>query len=481
MAVFTSSLVVPYPLHTVFAWHRRPGALTRLSPEWAMQIEQEADPLTPGSQASMKITLPGTHGLVRTPFSVEHAEGPSEHSFIDRQVRGPLSSWKHTHTFTEVTGAESVGSAFTRIDDHIDYSFAPGILPGATEIDATAMEPTLRAIFTARSERLLADLAYQDELTAFGGTQRKKILIAGASGTVGSQVAALLSTGGHDVRTLVRGTPWKDSEVKWNPDLGILDPNALAWADVVIHLGGATIGTRFSPAAKERIMRSRRDSTKLIVLTMEQLSENRRPEAFICASAIGYYGYDRGDEELSEDAGPGNGFLAEVCRAWEEEAAQAEALGVRWVSVRTAQVLTALSGPLRLQLPLYLSGLGGRIGTGQQWMSWISLDDIARIYARAAIDPAMSGPVNAAAPQPVRQAEFAQALAGLASMPALVPTPRLGPEVLLGKQAAQELVLADQRVVPTGLDALGYRFRYPEIRQAMADALGFPDTHRTDT
>lgn len=476
MAVFTSSLVVPYPLHTVFDWHQRPGALTRLSPEWAMQIEEEGQPLVPGSQASLKITLPGTHGLVRTPFIVEHAAGPTEHSFVDRQVRGPLSSWEHTHSFTEVTGAESVGSAFTRIDDHIDYSLAPGILPGSTDIDATAIEPTLRAIVTVRGERLLSDLQYHDELAAISGTERKRILIAGASGTIGTQIAALLSTGGHEVRALVRDTPRKASEIKWNPDLGILDPNALAWADVVIHLGGATIGTRFSQAARDRIMRSRRDSTKLIVLTMEQLPPHRRPEAFICASAIGYYGYDRGDEELSEDTGSGGGFLAEVCRAWEAEAAQAEALGVRWVSVRTAQVLTALSGPLRLQLPLYLSGLGGRIGDGQQWMSWISLDDIARIYARAAVDPTLSGPVNAAAPQPVRQAEFAQALAGLASMPAFVQTPRLGPEMLLGRQAAQELVLADQRVVPTRLEELGYSFRYPEIRQAMADALGFPDT-----
>ena len=139
---------------------------------------------------------------------------------------------------------------------------------------------------------------------------------------------------------------------------------------------------------------------------MEQLDPADRPDAFVCASAVGYYGSERGDTRLDEDAASGEGFLAEVCRRWEAEAARAADLGVRTVSIRTGVVLTSLGGPLRMQLPLYLAGLGGRLGAGDQWLSWISLDDIAQVYARAALDDGLAGPINAVAPEPVRQQEL---------------------------------------------------------------------------
>lgn len=513
--MFTQTAEVPYPLDTVFSWHVRPGALTRLSPEWAQEVVEESHPpLAPGTRARMKTSVPGTRGVVRVPFVCEHEAGPVPFSFVDRMTTGPLHSWTHTHRFTEAgpataatTASDPTAEASTtaapttsapttsgptaaapvaadpgsgtasgacRIDDRIDYHLAPPDGRLSEGFDTLAMDTVLTNTFEARTRRLLGDLAFQADLARRTGSTPRRILIAGASGLIGRQVAALLSTAGHEVRRLVRTTPWREDEVRWNPGLGLLDARALAWADVVICLSGASIGTRFTEPARDRIVSSRRDSTRLLVLTMEQLDPADRPDTFVCASAVGYYGADRGDEQLTESADPGEGFLAEVCRRWEAEAARVEELGVRRVSIRTGVVLTTLGGPLRLQLPLYLTGLGGRLGAGDQWLSWVSLDDIAQIYARAALDDSLTGSINAVAPEPVRQREFAQTLGDLLSMPSALPVPPLAPTLLLGPQAARELALADQRVVPEELTGADYAFRHPTLRAALASTLGCP-------
>lgn len=472
MAEFTSSSAVPYSREHVEAWHARPGALTRLTPEFAMTVESEAyPPLQPGKRARLQVSVPGSYGTLRVPFAFEHQEPPAPHSFQDSLVRGPLTTWEHTHSFAEV--ASPLGDdaqPFCRIDDSIEYSITASQFAATHGFDENAMEPTLRATFEARQERLLAELAYDQELREFSGP--KNILIGGASGLVGRQVAALLSTAGHTVRTLVRSTPKRDDEVRWNPDLGLLDPHAVAWADVVVHLGGANIGRRFTAAGKQQILQSRVDSTRLLAVTIGDLPESQRPEAFVCASAVGFYGSDRDDEQLAEDAAKGDGFLADVCEAWEAEAARVEEYGVRRVSIRTGVVLTSLGGALRLQLPLFLLGFGGRLGSGEQWLSWISLDDIARIYARAVVDSSITGPVNAAAPGIVRQADFAKTLAALLSRPSGPPLPKLAPRLVLGREAAAELAVANQNVTPRVLEAHGYTWAHPTLESALAATLG---------
>jgi uncharacterized protein len=481
MAHFSHSAVVAHSLADVFSWHRRPGALTRLSPEWAQEVVAEAHPpLAPGARARLRTSVPGSHGVLRVPFVSEHEAGPDDHSFVDRMVRGPLRSWEHTHTFASAgadpsatgAGSEHSGDA-CMITDDVDYHLLPAAASGLFGIERALMEPTLQATFLARNDRLAADLDYQQHLVQVGGPERLNILIGGASGTIGRQVAALLSTAGHEVRQLVRRGARRPDEVSWDPDRGHLRPEAVAWADVVIHLGGAPIATRFTAAAKDRILASRVDSTRLLVLAMAELPPLDRPRTFICASGINAYGSSRGDETLTEQAEAGDGFLAEVCARWEAEASRADDLGVRWVSIRTGIVLTSLSGFLRLQLPLYLAGLGGPLGSGRQWLSWISLDDIARIYARAAVDTELTGPVNAVAPGSVRQREFAAVLGRLAHRPAVVPVPSIGPVLLLGGQAAEELAQADLRVAPAKLQAAGYPFRYPELSRALAATAGF--------
>ncbi|MDO5617307.1 TIGR01777 family oxidoreductase [Kocuria sp.] len=479
MAVFESTERLEYPLDQVYAWHQRPGALTRLSPEWAQTVISESyPPLKPGTRAQLKTSVPGTAGTVRVPFVSEHDDGPVPRSFVDRMVKGPLASWTHTHTFADPgtsTGSGRDGSEACVVHDRIEYQVVPQKLRGlsaagdkmAGAFTGRAMESTLAKTFADRTRRLRADLEFQSHLEQRFGPQKLKILIGGASGLVGSQVAALLSTAGHEVRTLVRGRRRRDDQVQWDPAKGVLDPGAVVWADVVIHLGGKSIATRFTEANKREILESRINSTRLLVEACAALEPSERPRAFICASAIGAYGTDRGDAVLTEKDDYGQGFLADVCRQWEAEVARVQDLGMRWVSIRTGIVLSTLGGVLKLQLPLYLAGAGGPLGSGQQWFSWVSLDDIASMYAWAVLDESLSGPVNAVAPEPVRQKEFAKTLGRALHRPAVLPVPSFGPALLLGRDGARELALANQRVTPEVLEIAGFPFRHAQLRQAL--------------
>ena len=463
MTIFESTSEVPLGAETTFDWHARPGALTRLSPHWAQEIVEESyPPIAPGSVAQVKTSVPGTYGLVRRPFSSVHSEGPSRFSFVDELKKGPLSQWKHTHEFTSVAGG-------TKIDDHIEFSMAPQ----GFDVIYRGLTHYLEATFDARRKRMLMDIDFLESTNAPLLTRKKgkHILIAGGSGMIGRQVAALFSTAGHFVRLLVRETPKFEYEVHWNPDLGILNPRDLAWADAVVHLGGRPIATRFTKHAKDEIWSSRIDSTRLLVETMRGLPEAKRPSVFVCASAVGYYGA-KADEPVDESGPAGEGFLAEVCQKWEETAAGVEDAGIRRVSIRTGVVLTSLGGLLKLQAPLFLAGAGGRLGSGEQALAWISLDDVARSYVHAVLYDYVRGPVNAVAPELVTQAEFAEALAGHLRRPAWIPTPGFITEIMLGRDGAKELALADQRVVPEKLQETGYQFAHPTLSDCFDEELG---------
>ena len=463
MTIFESTSEVPLGAETTFDWHARPGALTRLSPHWAQEIVEESyPPIAPGSVAQVKTSVPGTYGLVRRPFSSVHSEGPSRFSFVDELKKGPLSQWKHTHEFTSVAGG-------TKIDDHIEFSMAP---QGFDVIDR-GLTHYLEATFDARRKRMLMDIDFLESTNAplLARKKGKHILIAGGSGMIGRQVAALFSTAGHFVRLLVRETPKFPYEVHWNPNLGILNPRDLAWADAVVHLGGRSIATRFTKHAKDEIWSSRIDSTRLLVETMRGLPEAKRPSVFVCASAGGYYGA-KADEPVDESGPAGEGFLAEVCQKCEETAAGVEDAGIRRVSIRTGVVLTSLGGLLKLQAPLFLAGAGGRLGSGEQALAWISLDDVARSYVHAVLYDYVRGPVNAVAPELVTQAEFAEALAGHLRRPAWIPTPGFITEIMLGRDGAKELALADQRVVPEKLQETGYQFAHPTLSDCFDEELG---------
>jgi uncharacterized protein len=437
--------VVDHPLAEVFAWHTRPGAMTRLVPPWQpMTVVAETESLADGRAV---LGLPG--GL-RWVARHDPSGFDPPHRFVDELSSESPSSWpprivgwwRHTHEFSDVPGG-------TRVYDHVD-----------TSVPAAA----LRSTFVYRHRQLAEDLAAHRA----AASKPMVVAITGASGLVGSALSAFLGTGGHRVIRLVRRSALNTLERQWNPKHPA--PDLLSGVDAVVHLAGASIAGRFTDRHRAAIRDSRIEPTRR--LADSAALADGGPTVFVSASAIGFYGFDRGDALLGEESVRGDGFLADVVADWEAATAPAAEAGLRVVSVRTGIVQSARGGTLRLMRPLFAAGLGGRLGSGEQWLSWIGLDDLLDVYHRALYDSRLRGPVNAVAPEPVRNADYTRALAGVLHRPALLPVPSLGPRLLLGEQGARELAAANQRVMPTKLEALGHQFRRPHLTDALSHELG---------
>jgi uncharacterized protein (TIGR01777 family) len=292
--------------------------------------------------------------------------------------------------------------------------------------------------------------------------------VTGASGLIGSALCALLSTGGHRVIRLVRRPATGPDERQWSPDSPAAD--LLTGLDAVIHLAGTSIAGRFTADHKAAIWDSRIEPTRRLAEVAANTTDG--PGVFVSASAVGYYGYDRGDALLCEESTRGDGFLADVVADWEAATGPAADAGLRVVAVRTGIVQAARGGTLKLLRPLFSAGLGGRLGSGRQWLSWIGLDDLIDIYYRALYDDRLTGPVNAVGPNPVRNTDYTVALAGVLHRPALLPVPSFGPRLLLGADGVRELAEANQRVLPTKLLTVEHRFRHATIAEALGHQLG---------
>ena len=294
-----------------------------------------------------------------------------------------------------------------------------------------------------------------------------KIVISGASGLIGTQLVAKLSTSGHEVVRLVRRSP-KSGEIQWNPKSGTLDAAALEGVDAVIHLSGAGIGDkRWTAGYRKEILDSRTTTTALLAKTIASLS--RKPSVFLSGSAIGIYGA-RNDEQLTEVSTYGTGFLAEVCEQWEAAAKPAVDAGIRTVYLRTGIVLTPKGGALKKLLPLFKLGVGGKFGNGKQWQSWISIDDEIGAIEHL-LTANVSGAVNLTAPNPVTNAEFTKVLASVLKRPAIVPVPTFAPKILLGGELADALLFTGQRVIPAALNASGYMFKHTTLESAFRSLL----------
>jgi uncharacterized protein len=294
------------------------------------------------------------------------------------------------------------------------------------------------------------------------------ITISGASGLVGRHLLRVLGSDGHKLHVLSRhaGTnlPNGVKLTVWDPK-DLLPAASLEDADAVIHLSGEPVAQRWTAEAKRRIRDSRVGSTERLVEAISKLA--RRPACLVCASAVGYYGA-RADEILEESSPPGSGFLPEVCVAWEKAAQKAADLGVRVALIRIGVVLDKRGGALGRMLAPFRAGVGGRLGSGRQWMSWIHAGDLAELF-RFAIDRPLKGAVNGVAPFPVSNAEFTQELARVLKRPALLPVPEFALKMLLGDMA--EILLASQRVVPRIAEGAGFRFRFPQLGPALGDLL----------
>jgi uncharacterized protein (TIGR01777 family) len=294
-----------------------------------------------------------------------------------------------------------------------------------------------------------------------------RIVVTGSTGLIGSALVSKLTADGHEAIRLTRSPSPGPGAARWDPAGGTIDAGALAGADAVVHLAGRSIGAlRWTAKVKREILGSRVDGTRLLAETMASLEGG--PRVLVCASGINWYG-DRGDEVLTERSPGGQGFLAEVCQQWEAAAEPARAAGIRTVHVRTGVVQAREGGALAIQARLFRLGLGGRLGSGRQWWSWVTLDDLVGIY-RHALTAEVEGPLNATAPNPVTNAEFTAALARVLRRPALLPVPMLGPRLLLG-QMADELLAASARVYPAVAQASGYAFRHPDLEPALRHVL----------
>ena len=295
------------------------------------------------------------------------------------------------------------------------------------------------------------------------------VAVSGSSGLIGSALLERLRQDGHTVVPMVR-RPAKDGEIHYDPQNGVLDPESLVGVDAVVHLAGAGIGDRrWTDRYRREILESRTLSTSLIAEAMASVANRGGPRVLLSGSAIGFYGAT-GDEELNERSTAGDGFLADVCRAWEAATSPAEDAGVRVVHLRTGIVLSPRGGALKKLLPLFRFGLGGRMGSGRQWQSWISLDDeVGAIVFLLTAD--ISGAVNLTAPAPVTNAEFTKVLASTLSRPALVPVPSFGPKLLLGGELADALLFTGQRVLPERLTDAGYSFEHPTLSEALGTLL----------
>jgi uncharacterized protein len=289
-----------------------------------------------------------------------------------------------------------------------------------------------------------------------------KVLVSGVSGPIGAALLPSLRAGGWFVVRLVRGPATKENQISWNPEKPIA-PEIVSGFDAVIHLAGESIFGRWTEAKKTKILNSRVAGTSNLSQALAQAEE--KPKVFVCGSAIGYYG-NRGDELLREESAPGTGFLAQVCQEWEEATTPAVQADIRTAHLRTGIVLSPKGGALGAMLLPFKLGLGGRIGDGRQWMSWIHVQDMMGAIHHILKNGLLQGAVNMVAPKPVTNAEFANTLASVLSRPAILPMPALAVKAVFGEMG-EEMLLASQKVEPGKLISSGYPFRYRELKSSL--------------
>jgi uncharacterized protein (TIGR01777 family) len=453
--VYRSDL--PVSAADLYAWHAREGAFDRLTPPWMdVRVRSAMGTIEPGDAKSLRLGM----GPISLSWSLVHHAAETEYGFTDEQLAGPFHSWTHAHHFLS-TGPES-----SVLEDRITYELPLSAVTGL--LAGRQVKSRIDDLFRFRHRRTMTDLRRHAEA---GLIAPLRIAVTGASGMIGRQLVAFLRTGGHDVVSLVRRPPHSADEIFWDPASGKIDAAALEGVDAVIHLAGVSIASgRWSTSRKRAILESRHQGTRLIAETLAGLQNP--PRVLVSASGIGFYG-DGEQSVLTESSPQGAGFLADVCRIWEQETAPAAAAGIRVVTPRFGVVLSGTGGMLRQLSRLFKLGGGGRLGSGNQYMSWIAIDDLLGVLLEAIANPALEGPINAVAPQAVTNAEFTSTMAKVLRRPAIArgPAPVLR---LAAGELADELLLVSQRAAPSRLTEVGFHFDYPTLETALRHEFGRP-------
>lgn len=442
---------MPVSADALFAWHERPGAFERLTPGFQpTRVVARSGGITDGSRVTLRIPV----GPVSTTWEMEHVGYIAGQEFRDVQRAGPFASWEHRHLMEPQSDGSSV------LDDTIKYGLPLPPL-GAFVADAFT-RGKLEALLRWRHALTRADL---ERHALFASRGPRRIAVTGASGFLGAALVPFLTTGGHAVRKVGRGA---GSDVRWDPSRGQLEVHALEGVDAVIHLAGSSVAERWTAKTRAEIMQSRVQGTRLIAQTIAKLKV--KPEVLVCSSGIGIHG-SRGDEWLDETSSHGDDFLAEVGAAWEAAAQPARDAGIRVVHARTGIVLNPAGGALAKMIPPFQFGAGGRLGSGKQWMSWVSREDCVGALHHAMQTPSIAGPMNVVAPEPVTNATFTETLGRILHRPTFAAVPAFALRAMFGEMA-DGTVLASQRARPSVLEASGFRFLHPTLSSALRFELG---------
>lgn len=451
-AHFSYRAQFPCSKSELYAWHARPGALERLIPPWEKtSVISRKGSINPGGQVTMRMHA----GPIPFTWIAHHLECAPDRMFRDIQHKGPFSQWSHTHLFDD----DEAGAI---LHDKIEYalpfhSFTPKVLQ-------KYLYRTLHRTFQHRKKVLEADLRLHQQFE----NKSLKILISGASGVLGRALIPLLTTGNHEVWSLVRRPPDRDkNEIFWDPSIGEIED--LPHFDAVVHLAGEYIGLgRWTAEKKKVVIESRTKGTTL--LAEKIAAQPQPPEVFLCASAIGYYG-DTKDVCVDEDKPPGNDFISEVCRVWEKSVEPAKAAGIRTVLMRIGISLSPRGGALQRLLSTAPFGYIRRFGSGEQYVSWISSDDTISAIYHAMRCKDLHGPINISAPQPVTNTVFMQTLSEITGIPVLLPVPASLLQVMYG-QMATEILLSGCNASCKKLQDSGFSFRHATLAEALRDLLG---------
>lgn len=455
MSYFRHRSHYPFSPEDVFAWHMRPGAFERLAPPWigVRVLEREG-----GVQDEGRVVLGIRQGPAEVKWEIRHLDFEEGRLFRDEQVSGPFEKWVHSHRFIPADD----GGCF--LEDEIEWT--PPLGSAGRLFAEGFIDRELERIFSFRHARLRNDLT----LHARYSGKPLKVALTGGSGLIGAALTHFLTSGGHEAIHLTRGRGGAGAEAStWDPKGGHLAPAVFEGVDGVVHLAGESLAAlRWTEEKKERILKSRREGTALIARTLAGMS--RPPQVFVSASAVGYYG-ERGTEVMTEESGPGSGFLAMVCREWEGATGAARKAGIRVVTLRTGFVISPQGPGLGRMLPPFKAGLGGRLGSGRQYMSWIDLDDEVGLIHHALTRPGVAGPLNATAPNPVPNTTFTDALGRVLNRPTLIPLPAVALKGVLGEMG-MELLLKGARVVPRKAEETGYEFLFPDLEDSLRYQLG---------